>query len=248
MEPVFFEKEFENKNLINHIVFICDHASNHIPRKYGKLGISNSDLESHIAFDIGAKNLTINLTKKLKQSYFLSNFSRLLIDPNRKKTDKELITERSFGVEITKNLHISAEEREHRINFFYNHYHKNLGNFVEKKIHKYKKVFLVSIHSFTKKSKNLNRGIEIGLLWNKTMGLLLPIQRNLKDNKIHFGRNYPYSGFHYNYTIDRLYRNFDLENITIEIRNDLICDQKGIKKYVTLMSNIFKEFLNEKKP
>ena len=248
MEPVFFEKEFENKNLINHIVFICDHATNHIPRKYGKLGISNSDLESHIAFDIGAKNLTINLTKKLKQSYFLSNFSRLLIDPNRKKTDKELITERSFGVEITKNLHISAEEREHRINFFYNQYHKNLGNFVEKKIHKYKKVFLVSIHSFTKKSKNLNRGIEVGLLWNKTMGLLLPIQRNLKDNKIHFGRNYPYSGFHYNYTIDRLYRNFDLENITIEIRNDLICDQKGIKKYVTLMSNIFKEFLNEKKP
>ena len=248
MEPVFFEKEFENKNLINHIVFICDHASNYIPRKYRKLGISDSDLESHIAFDIGAKNLTINLTKKLKQSYFLSNFSRLLIDPNRKKTDTELIKVRSFGVEIPENLHISTHEREYRINFFYNYYHKNLGNFVKKKINKYKKVFLVSIHSFTKKSKNLNRGIEVGLLWNKTMGLLLPIQRNLKDNKIHFGRNYPYSGFHYNYTIDRLYRNFYLENITIEIRNDLICDQKGIKKYVTLMSNIFKEFLNEKKP
>ena len=96
MEPVFFAKEFENKNFSNHIVFICDHASNYIPRKYRKLGISDSDLESHIAFDIGAKNLTINLTKKLKQSYFLSNFSRLLIDPNRKKTDTELIKVRSF--------------------------------------------------------------------------------------------------------------------------------------------------------
>ena len=39
--------------------------------------------------------------------------------------------------------------------------------------------------------------------------------------------------------------NFDLKNITIEIRNDLICNQKGIKKYVKLMSNIFKDFLNE---
>ena len=58
MEPVFFAKEFENKNFSNHIVFICDHASNYIPRKYRKLGISDSDLESHIAFDIGAKNLT----------------------------------------------------------------------------------------------------------------------------------------------------------------------------------------------
>ena len=57
MEPVFFAKEFENKNFSNHIVFICDHASNYIPRKYRKLGISNSDLGSHIAFDIGAKNL-----------------------------------------------------------------------------------------------------------------------------------------------------------------------------------------------
>ncbi len=245
MEPVFFAKEFENKNLINHIVFICDHASNYIPRKYRKLGISDSDLESHIAYDIGAKNLTINLAKKLKQSYFLSNFSRLLIDPNRKETDRELITEKSFGVEIPKNVDISLLEREHRINFFYNFYHKNLGNFVKKKNNKYKQVFLVSVHSFTKNSENFNRGIEVGLLWNKSMDLLLPIQRNLNDNKIHFGRNYPYSGFHYNNTIDRLCMNFDLKNITIEIRNDLICNQKGIKKYVKLMSNIFKEFLNE---
>ena len=245
MKSVFFAKEFENKNLTNHIVFICDHASNYIPRKYRKLGISNSDLGSHIAFDIGAKNLTIDLTRELKQSYFLSNFSRLLIDPNRKETDRELIVTRSFGVEIPKNLNISGKEREHRINFFYNSYHKNLENFVEKKIYKYNKVFLVSIHSFTKNSKNFSRGIEVGLLWNKNMELLLPIQRNLKDNKIHFGRNYPYSGFHYNNTIDRLYMNFDLKNITLEIRNDLICDQKGIKKYVTLFSNIFKEFLNE---
>ena len=79
MEPVFFAKEFENKNFSNHIVFICDHASNYIPRKYRKLGISDSDLESHIAFDIGAKNLTINLAKKLKQSYFLSNLSLIHI-------------------------------------------------------------------------------------------------------------------------------------------------------------------------
>ena len=77
------------------------------------------------------------------------------------------------------------------------------------------------------------------------MDLLLPIQRNLSKNKIHFGRNYPYSGFHYNYTLDRLCINTDLKSITIEIRNDLICNQKGIKKYLTLMSNILKGFLNE---
>ena len=245
MESVFFAKEFENKNLSNHIIFICDHASNYIPKKYKKLGVSDSDLESHIAFDIGAKNFTINLAKELKQSYFLSNFSRLLIDPNRKKIDGELIPVSSFGVNVPKNFNISNYERKHRINIFYENYHKNLENFVKKKINKYNKVFLVSIHSFTKSSKKFDRGIEIGLLWNKSMDLLLPIQRNLKEKKIHFGRNYPYSGFHFNYTLDRLCINIDLKSITIEIRNDLICYQKGIKKYLKLMSNIFKEFLNE---
>jgi len=245
MKPVFFAKEFENNNLTNHIVFICDHASNYIPRRYHKLGISKIDLKSHIAFDIGAKNLTINLAKKLKQSYFLSNFSRLLIDPNRKEVDRELIAVRSFDVDVPRNLNISDREREYRINFYYDVYHTNLAAFVKKKINKYTNVFLVSIHSFTKHSRNFDRGVEIGLLWSKNMDLLLPIQKNLNDNKIHFGRNFPYSGFHYNYTIDRICMNVDLKNITIEIRNDLICNQKGIKKYLVLFSNIFKEILNE---
>ena len=85
---------------------------------------------------------------------------------------------------------------------------------MKKKINKYKKVFFwFQFTVLPKNPENFNRGIEIGLLWNKSMDLLLPIQRNLNDNKIHFGRNYPYSGFHYNYTIDRLIYNFDFENI-----------------------------------
>ena len=138
MEPVFFAKEFENKNFSNHIVFICDHASNYIPRKYRKLGISDSDLQSHIAFDIGAKNLTINLAKKLKQSYFLSNFSRLLIDPNRKEMDRELIIVRSFGVEIPKNLNISDMSNKYEIP-------KNLLQLIENKQNAYLALKIVEI-------------------------------------------------------------------------------------------------------
>ena len=77
------------------------------------------------------------------------------------------------------------------------------------------------------------------------MNILLHAQRRLIEKKIHFGRNYPYSGFHYNYTIDRLYRNFYLENITIEIRNDLICHPKGIKNCVRLLYDVFRDLLDE---
>ena len=77
------------------------------------------------------------------------------------------------------------------------------------------------------------------------MNLLLPIQKVLIKKKIHFGRNYPYSCFHFNHTLDKLNKNFSLDNISIEIRNDLICHEKGIKKYVKLFEDIFKVFIND---
>ena len=37
------------------LLFCCDHASNSIPKEYNKLGLNNSVLKSHIAYDLGAK-------------------------------------------------------------------------------------------------------------------------------------------------------------------------------------------------
>ena len=245
MARVFFAKDFIKKKSVNNLIFICDHASNYIPKKFKQLGITKKELNSHIAYDIGAKTLTLELAKKLNQSYFLSNFSRLLIDPNRGKTDRDLIIKKSFETKIPGNLNISPEERKKRIKFFYNLYHENLACFVKEKIKIFESVYLISIHSFTKESLGINRGVEVGLLWNKNMNLLLPIQKILIKKKIHFGRNFPYSGFHFNHTLDKLNKTFSLDNITIEIRNDLICHEKGIKKYVDLFSNIFKDILND---
>ena len=78
------------------------------------------------------------------------------------------------------------------------------------------------------------------------MNLLLPIQEKLKHEGVSFGRNYPYSGFHFNFTLDRLNNSFPFDNIAIEIRNDLICSKKGITKYVNIFSKIFRCFLNVK--
>ena len=103
---------------------------------------------------------------------------------------------------------------------------------------KIQKISLISIHSFTKNWK-LEERIEIGLLWNKNMNLLIPIQKKLIDNNIFYGRNFPYSGFHFNYTLDRHSHNGLIDNICIEIRNDLICSKKRIKKYTEMFTNIF---------
>ncbi|MEC7735217.1 MAG: hypothetical protein VX847_03685 [Pseudomonadota bacterium] len=38
-------------------LIICDHASNKIPKEYNNLGISNEEIISHRAFDIGAADI-----------------------------------------------------------------------------------------------------------------------------------------------------------------------------------------------
>ena len=91
MKKIFTANEFDKKCNKNHIIFLCDHASNHIPKPYKRLGLSDKVLNSHISWDIGAKDLCVKLSKELGQSYFHANFSRLLIDPNRHLLSNDLI-------------------------------------------------------------------------------------------------------------------------------------------------------------
>ena len=100
-----------NFNSKKHIIFICDHATNNVDKKYRNQFVNTKILDSHVAYDIGAKSLTLNLTKKLKQSCILSNFSRLLIDPNRKKTDKDSIVSSTFDVPIPINNNIKKKKK-----------------------------------------------------------------------------------------------------------------------------------------
>ena len=65
------------------IVLLCEHASNHIPGEYGQLGLDASHLQRHIAWDIGAAEVTRHLSRLLDAPAFLSGYSRLLIDLNR---------------------------------------------------------------------------------------------------------------------------------------------------------------------
>jgi len=48
-----------NENGRSPIVLICEHASNHIPAEYAGLGLDASEVTRHIAWDIGAANLTV---------------------------------------------------------------------------------------------------------------------------------------------------------------------------------------------
>ena len=73
------------------MILLADHAMNRLPARYGSLGLDASAFQRHIAYDIGARDLTLGLADRLGAPAVLSRFSRLLIDPNRGLDDPTLI-------------------------------------------------------------------------------------------------------------------------------------------------------------
>ena len=71
----------------------CDHATNRVPDWVagGDLGIAAEDMARHIAYDVGAAGLTRALADRLEAPAILSDFSRLVIDPNRGEDDPTLL-------------------------------------------------------------------------------------------------------------------------------------------------------------
>ena len=71
----------------------CDHARNHVPVEIngGDLGLPANEMHRHIAFDIGAEGLSLAIGSLLNAPVLCSNFSRLVIDPNRGEDDPTLL-------------------------------------------------------------------------------------------------------------------------------------------------------------
>ncbi len=225
---------------------ICDHSSNAIPLSYKNLGVSNKDLESHIAYDLGASDLASNLSKSLNCSLIMANFSRLLIDPNRGIDDPTLIPKISEGKIIKGNLKISASlkdiERNKRINLFYLPYHEKINEFINDSIRRNRVPKIISIHSFTPVWKGKKRKIEVGILWDKDNRLSNIFINSLKNVKI--GNNLPYSGRLKNDTLYKHASSRGIPHVLIEIRQDLLIKNKDILHWAQKIHNVLKE--NEK--
>ena len=132
------------------ILIIADHASNFIPEDYNNLGLSDKLIESHIAYDLGVKELAFKLSKKLQTHLVVGDYSRLLIDLNRGVKDPTLISSISHGVKIIQNYKISKKEKRFRVNQIYNIYHKKIYEIIKKN----KINIIISLHSFNPYYKN----------------------------------------------------------------------------------------------
>ncbi len=215
----------------NQILIIADHASNYIPKENNKLGLPNALLKQHIAFDIGVKDLSLDLSNRFKCKVIQGKYSRLLIDLNRDLDDPTVIPEIADRKIIPGNIGLSKSEIRSRVENIYNKYHREIEQTIQNK----KIKVILSLHSFNPIFMNKKRLLEFGVLSNEDKNLSRIIINQLRLQKLNVGDNKPYKG---NLIGDSMYRHGlsnKLPNVLIEVRNDLLSNSTKIKRVSRLL-------------
>lgn len=207
------------------ILITCDHATNRVPQDVngGDLGIAAEDMNRHIAFDVGAAGLSVALADRLGAAAILSNFSRLVIDPNRGEDDPTLLMRLYDGTIIPANRHADAAEVERRLATLYRPYHAALAALAARR----NDTVIVAIHSFTPRLNG--RGLRpwhVGVLHSHLDSRLSRalIARLQAEPDLCVGDNEPYDGHLPGDAVDRHALQTGRHNTLIELRNDLIRD------------------------
>ncbi len=201
----------------------CDHAFNTVPPDLGgTLGLSDADMARHIAFDPGAAGVTRALAKALNGTALLSNFSRLVIDPNRGEDDPTLLMRLYDGSIIPGNRDADVVERERRLTAYYRPYHAELERLAAQR----DDTVIVAVHSYTRQLRaRPSRPWHVGVLHAYDSRLADPFIESLEQEPdLVVGRNEPYPGHLPGDSIDRHALHHGRLNVLIELRNDLIED------------------------
>lgn len=210
------------------LVLLCDHAANALPDGYGTLGLAAGELERHIAYDIGAAEVTRQLSRSLGVPAVLSRFSRLLIDINRGCDDPTLIMRLSDGAIVPGNRRLDAAEKETRIARYYMPYHRAVTDVIDRCVSAGAAPALLSIHSFTDRWKGEPRPWHAGILFDSDDRMARPLVDALwREGDLVVGENQPYRGPLEGDTLWQHGLERGLRHVLIEIRQDLIAGAEG---------------------
>ena len=210
-------------------LLLCDHAGNRIPRRLGTLGVSESERQRHIAWDIGAAGVVKLMAESLGAFAILQTYSRLVIDCNRSPTVDTSIVTVSEDTEIPGNLDLSPMDREQRASEILRPYHDRIAAELDRRQAAHIPTVIVAMHSFTPVYRGIARPWHVGLLYNRDDRLSRPMMALLKqEGGLVVGDNEPYAvSDESDYTIPVHGERRGLPHGEIEIRQDLIGAEVG---------------------
>ncbi|NWK97969.1 N-formylglutamate amidohydrolase [Sphingobium lactosutens] len=215
------------------LLVIADHASAHVPDDID-LDIDPALLNEHIAVDIGVAEVSQLLAGQLGCKAILGGVSRLVIDLNREDDAPGLLPVMSDGHAIPGNRDADLAERMIR---FHHPYHHQVARLLDGMT----APFILSVHSFTPRlasDPGQKRPWDIGILYNqddRAARIAIPL---LEAAGLKVGDQLPYSGQLLNATMNRHAEANGIAYLGIEMRQDLVGDAAGQKRFADIVGPI----------
>jgi predicted N-formylglutamate amidohydrolase len=222
------------------LVLTADHAGQAIPRRLGRLGLSESELTRHIAWDIGIRGVTERLSAALDATAVFQTYSRLVIDCNRTPGVPSSMPEISEHTAIPGNVGLTEADKAARIAAIFTPYHERIVALLDARAAARRRTVYIAMHSFTPSFKGESRAMEVGVLYNrdrKLSAILLDLLRAEGDLTV--GDNAPYAVSDLtDYGVPVHAERRALPHVEIEIRQDLIADAAGQAAWADRMARL----------
>jgi predicted N-formylglutamate amidohydrolase len=220
-------------------VLVCDHAGRAIPQRLGRLGLSDADLERHIAWDIGAGAVASRMGRALGACVVRQAYSRLVADCNRAPGRPDLAPEVSDGTAIPANAGLSPEDVKARIEAIHEPYHAGISRVLDARVRQGRPIAVVSVHSFTPEMNGVSRPWHVGVLHGGNSPLSSrTLGRLQREDGLVVGDNQPYALGEIDYTVPRHALARGLDYLELEVRQDLIEDAAGQARMADLLARL----------
>lgn len=216
--------EVTNANGLGRWVLVCEHASQHIPAELSQLDLDAAARFSHVAWDIGALNVALEISSELDAPLVAGGISRLVYDCNRPFSAYDCIPTRSEIYEIPGNADLDAQARQTRFNRVHEPFHDAVSKTLAEQMVRVGDPVLVTIHSFTPLYNGIPRHLELGFLYHSDPdGARAVMAQEQARGAYITALNEPYGPADgVTYTLEKHGEAQGLTAIMIEIRNDLI--------------------------
>lgn len=246
-------------------MFTCEHGSIRFPRRYGQLGLSKTELNSCKDWnDPGSLALTRILNTSFKSSFIAANFSRLLIDANR-RLDAQIANgntyhtcalkrhllvhdgERDKTVEIPGNMvKDPTKEERNRWNEYVAPYQSKGLAMARSLRDRNGKVFVFQIHSFYPSYNGSKRKVDIDVAFDQSSQVAKRLIKTLRESTdLVIGQNDPWGidvvdgG-----VFDAIQHEANSNLVAIDINNKHLQSASGIARIAKILSRAISKTIN----
>lgn len=232
------------------VVLICEHASNTMLPALGTLGLDPAVLESHIAWDIGAAAVAKRLSQELDATLVMQRFSRLIYDCNRPPEADDAYPEQSEVYQVPGNADLSARDKTLRAEALYHPFHGAIDALIDGRLSAGRNVVLVTVHSFTPVYFGNKRDSALGILHDADSRLADAMLEAAREAGLEgVLRNYPYGPEDgVTHTLRKHGLTRKIANVMLEIRNDLIADDRGQAEWADRIAGLLRQALDRRQP